>query len=109
MLTEEQRFSIQVQRNMNGITLEKTGQVEDAILLYEANITESFDGNHPYDGLTIIYRKQKRYDDVVRVLMRAVEVFSWLAQTRSRQDVPPKLHRHQSYWQPVPLPYSWST
>lgn len=48
-----------VDRNQAGIQLEKNGSVNEAIKLYEANLEENFEGNHPYDRLAIIYRRKK--------------------------------------------------
>ncbi|MGO2565267.1 MAG: tetratricopeptide repeat protein [Brochothrix thermosphacta] len=64
-----------VNNNKRGITLEKSGDVDKAIELYEYNIKHRFQGNHPYDRLAIIYRKQKRINDEIRVLEVAVDVF----------------------------------
>jgi hypothetical protein len=85
-------IEIQVNRNLKGIELEKVGKVDQAIILYEMNINENFEGNHPYDRLTIIYRKRKLYDDEVRVLEKAIKVFDKVV-SNGRQDGPPKLKR----------------
>jgi hypothetical protein len=60
-------FSKCVDRNLNGIALEKEGNIDAAIALYEANIAARFDGTHPYERLRIIYSKQKCWDDAIRV------------------------------------------
>ena len=78
---------VQVDNNLNGIKAEKNDESEEAIRLYEQNVAARFDGSHPYKRLAIIYRKQKRYDDEVRVLEAAVDVFSKL----KRQDASDKL------------------
>ncbi len=83
-----------VERNLRGSRAEKEGDLESAIAMYEANVRDGFDGNHPYDRLAIIYRKQKRVDDEVRVLERAVAVFSSLSP--ARLDVAPKLARFEA-------------
>ncbi len=49
--------------------------MDEAIKLYEKNIAENFDGNHPYNPLTIIYRKREQIDDEIRVLNKAINVF----------------------------------
>ncbi|ARI78228.1 SAP domain-containing protein [Halobacillus mangrovi] len=91
--TKDSIFERQVDRNLNGIELEKEGNVDDAISLYELNIAERFEGNHPYDSLASIYRERKQYDEEIRVLERAIEVFAELELTSPRQDVTPKLQR----------------
>lgn len=56
---DEKDFNRQVNRNLKAIELEKAGNVKEAIKLYEMNIKENFEGNHPYDRLAIIYRRNK--------------------------------------------------
>jgi tetratricopeptide (TPR) repeat protein len=79
--TSEHRFSKQVGLNTSGKENEKNGEVEIAIKKYEKNISEGFVGNHPYDRLAVIYRKTKDYDNELRVLNRAIEVFNGLSKT----------------------------
>ena len=54
-------FGPMVDRNIEGIRLEKAGDLAGAIRLYEANIKDGFDGSHPYDRLRIIYKKKKDF------------------------------------------------
>lgn len=89
----DEGFHVQVERNMRGIELKRQGAVEEAIQLYEQNIAEGFVGNHPYDSLADIYRQRKQYDEEIRVLKKAIEVFSELKETSPRTDVEPKLNR----------------
>jgi len=86
------QLSIQVFRNLEGIRLEKEGQIDMAIELYEANIRENFEGSHPYDRLAIIYRKRKQIDDEIRVLEKAIWVYENVA-SKARSDRLPKLER----------------
>lgn len=86
------KFEKQVDRNLTGKDLEKAGQVDKAAALYEENVKEGFDGNHPYDRLAIIYKKQGRVDDEIRVLEQAVAVFDKVAKG-GRVDGPPKLQK----------------
>ncbi|MCR6095849.1 hypothetical protein HXA31_09415 [Salipaludibacillus agaradhaerens] len=68
-------FNSQTERNLKGKELEKNGDIEKAIELYELNVRSEFPGNFPYDCLAIIYRKKKNYDEEIRVLQKAIEVF----------------------------------
>jgi tetratricopeptide (TPR) repeat protein len=88
---EEQshRESLMVDRNLLGQELERSGDLPTAIALYEANARDGFDGNFPYDRLAVIYRKQGKLDDEIRILRRAIEVFS--AYRGPRTDIQPKL------------------
>ena len=83
-------FDRQVERNLRGIELEKSGQVDEAVRLYEENVRDEFVGNHPYDRLAIIYRKRKHIDDEIRVLEKAIWVFDGLVH-EGRGDALPKL------------------
>lgn len=65
-----------VDNNLRGINFEKQGDLNNAITLYEYNIQHRFNGNHPYDRLAIIYRKQKLYDKEISVLETAIDVFT---------------------------------
>jgi tetratricopeptide (TPR) repeat protein len=85
-------FNTQVERNLRAIELEKSGQVDEAVLLYEANVSENCEGNHPYDRLAIIYRKRKQLDEEIRVLEKAIWVFENVVY-KGRGDRAPKLAR----------------
>lgn len=87
-------FDKQVERNLRGIQLEKEDKIEEAIELYEENIKENFDGNHPYDRLAVIYRKQRRIEDEIRVLEKAIWVFENVAY-KERVDRLPKLEKFE--------------
>lgn len=84
------RFDTQVQRNLMGKRLEKEGRVLEAKALYEANISESFEGSFPYRRLAILYRKRKSIEEEIRVLEKAVSVFQSLIET-GREDIHPKI------------------
>lgn len=85
-------FDAQVERNLRDSELEKAGNVDEAIRLYEQNVGEDFIGNHPYDRLAVIYRRRNQTDDEIRVLERAVAVFQNKV-GRERTDRLPKLER----------------
>lgn len=59
-------FDLAVDRNLKGIELERAGDIDGAILLYEANLADGFDGDHPYDRLRVIYTRRK---DLPRALV----------------------------------------
>lgn len=80
-----------VDRNLMGKELEKEGFVDNAIELYELNVKSRFDGSFPYNRLAIIYRKRKQYDEEIRVLEQAVEVYEKLHQGTPRLETSPKL------------------
>ncbi len=86
------KFGRQAERNLRGIELEKAGQVDLAIRLYEENVKENFEGSHPYDRLAIIYRRRNLIDDEIRVLEKAISVFANIVH-KERSDRLSKLER----------------
>lgn len=63
--------------NNLGIKLEKEGRITEAIRVYEANIAgECYPACHSFDRLMVLYRKQKDYASEIRVIKKAIEVFS---------------------------------
>ena len=62
--------------NNKGISSEKGGQIEAAIRFYELNILEECVATHAYERLMILYGKEKRYKDELRVIDKAILVFS---------------------------------
>ena len=90
-ITSDSYFSNQVDRNLKGKEYEQKGELELAITEYEANLKEGFEGSHPYNRLAIIYRKNKDYDNEIRVLNRAIDIYTELSKTSLREDVDPKL------------------
>lgn len=82
----------QVERNLRGIELEKTGRIDEATKLYEKNVKENNEGSHPYDRLAIIYRKRGKIDDEIRILEKAVWVFKNIVY-KERCDRLPKLEK----------------
>lgn len=79
------------QANLKAMEYEKNKDIEKAIEFYEKAISYSFDGNYPYDRLAILYRKRKDYDNEIRVLNKAIKVFSSIKSNRC--DVNPKLEK----------------
>jgi len=75
-------LDIMVDRNNKGIELEKKGDIENAIKLYEQNAADEFFGTHPYDRLATIYRKRKQFDDEIRILKRKISIFEKINQER---------------------------
>lgn len=89
----DKEFSKCVDRNIKGVQLEKEGNIKAAIKLYEENISLNFEGNHPYDRLCVIYRRNKLINEEIRVLNKAIEVFTALSTVSPRADVIPKLNK----------------
>lgn len=68
-------FNKQVKRNCKAKEFESQGDINSAIDLYELNIKEGFTEIVSYERLMELYEKQKKYDDEIRVITKAIEVF----------------------------------
>lgn len=71
--------------NNEGIAFEKQGDIASAIEIYENNLRIGYLASHSYNRLMIIYHREKRYEDEVRVIKKAIEVFS--SDSRYNKDV----------------------
>lgn len=71
--------------NNEGIAFEKQGDTASAIEVYEKNLEMGYPASHSYNRLMIIYHKEKRYEDEIRVIKKAIEVFS--SDARYSKDV----------------------
>lgn len=74
-LAEHHRlFGRFVERNLEGRRLEKAGDVDAAIELYEANVADMAITTHPYERLRIIYRKRHEYGKALAVCEKYLEM-----------------------------------
>ncbi|HEX9901878.1 MAG TPA: hypothetical protein VGB72_03345 [Acidobacteriota bacterium] len=55
--------------------LEKQGYLKEAVCIYEALAEKGFIRHHMIIRLAKIYRKQKRYDDEIRILERGIYLY----------------------------------
>lgn len=77
-----------VNRNNNGIELEKSGDIDKAISIYEENIAgDCYPATHSFDRLMILYRKRKDYDNEIRVIEKAIIVFSEVNRQRAEKAI----------------------
>lgn len=74
----------------DGWNYEHSGELLKAAELYEILIDENFEGNYPYDRLSIIYRKLNKIEEEIRVLNKAIFVFNTIIY-KGRLDCAPKL------------------
>jgi len=84
-----------IDTNLKAIDLEKSGNIERAVKLYEFVIKHNFIGNGPYDRLSIIYRKNKDFKNEIRVLKKAIYVFENIVY-KGRSDRLPKLEKFKT-------------
>jgi hypothetical protein len=62
--------------NNKGIQLEKDGDIQGAIQVYEENIRLEYPATHSYERLMVLYRKNKDVQNEKRVIEIAIKVFS---------------------------------
>lgn len=74
--------------NNLGIMLEKKGEIDTAISVYEENIKIGYPATHSYDRLMIIYHKLKQYKNEKRVIEIALRVFN--EENKKRNDIAKK-------------------
>ena len=91
-------LDVMVDRNLNGKTLETQGEVDKAIALYEENISDLFDGSHPYERLRVIYTKRNQLADAIRICRAYIEIADMLLKESSRRsDLNPKRDKFISW------------
>lgn len=61
--------------NDKGVAYEKEDKINLAIKCYEKNIESDYPATHSFKRLMILYRKGKDYDNELRVINRALDVF----------------------------------
>lgn len=72
----ERRLSECAELNNKGIELEKNGEADAAIEVYEKNIKPGcWPARHSFDRLLVLYRKRKDYTNELRVCKAAIELF----------------------------------
>jgi hypothetical protein len=87
-----------VDRNRKGSDHEKNGEIEAAIEEYELNISEWFDGDHPYERLRVIYNRRKQYEDALRVCKAFICMSLRMQELGSpRVDLEPKRNHFQDW------------
>jgi tetratricopeptide (TPR) repeat protein len=64
---EHELTIVMVERNVKGIELEKAGKVDEAIKLFEQNVADKAETNCAYQSLRIIYTKQDKLQEAIRV------------------------------------------
>ena len=75
--TLEDRWLLEAQtaRNLEALAAEQAGRLDEAIALYERNVTEGFPADLPYGRLVAIYERRADFAAAARVLRRAIAVF----------------------------------
>lgn len=84
----EERLSNCATLNNDGVELEKSGQIDDAIEVYENNIKgECYPATHSFDRLMVLYRKKKDFLNELRVIEKAIQVFQKENEYRAKNAI----------------------
>ena len=75
-MEERERLAAQTARNLEGLELERAGRVDEAVVLYQQNLAEGFEGDWPYGRLVAILERRGELEAAVAVLERGVEVLT---------------------------------
>jgi hypothetical protein len=81
--------------NQSAAEAEANGDIKRAISLYEKNIKKGLADSFPFDRLLVIYRKQKRYKDELRVINKGIEVFSQQIEKQQQQLLKKSTNKNQ--------------
>lgn len=73
--------------NNIGIAKEKAGDIDGAIKVYEDNVAHEYAATHSYDRLMVIYRKRKDYCNEIRIINKAIKVFSAENESRAQRAI----------------------
>jgi len=84
----------ELDRNLKGKEFEKLGEIDKAIELYEQNVSLESCTPHPYKRLSLIYKKQGKFDDEIRVLKSAIAImeieakrYKWLENSKQYEKI----------------------
>lgn len=66
-------YDKQKDRILKGKEFENKGDVESAIALYEVSVECNTFNYYPYERLMILYREEKRYDDEIKIIYKALK------------------------------------
>ena len=59
-----------------GAAAEAEGNTKRAVEFYESSIKKGIADPFPFDRLQIIYRRQRKFKDELRVILRGIEIFN---------------------------------
>jgi hypothetical protein len=87
-----------VVRNDRARQAEEAGDLEAAIKLYERNVRDWFDGSFPYERLRVLYNREQRHGDALRVCQAFVSMASRLLALGSPREDLARKREHFSGW-----------
>lgn len=95
---KEQKLYDAARLNNDGMAAEKSGDIKKAISLYERNILPgTYFTLHPYHRLCVLYRRQKDFDNEIRVIEAALSRFDPKSESKERQLFAERLEKARKY------------
>lgn len=95
---KEQRLYDAARLNNEGMAAERSGDIENAISIYERNILPgTYFTLHPYHRLCVLYRRQKDFDNEIRVIEAALSRFDPKSESKERQLFAGRLEKARKY------------
>lgn len=73
-----------VEHIQQGAAAEAEGDTQRAVELYESSIKKGIADPFPFDRLLVIYRREKKLKDELRVILRGIEVFNQQLEEQQR-------------------------
>jgi hypothetical protein len=89
---EDYRLNNTARLNNEGIALEKAGEIDQAISVYESNIKTGYPSTHSYERLMILYHIKKDQGNEIRVINYAIEVFTKANEERADKAIQSNPH-----------------
>lgn len=86
---EKRKRSIEriAEMNNQGMELERRGEIDEAIKMYEKNISYGdCEARHSYDRLMVLYRKRKDYENELRIINAAISMLPDKSKYLERKD-----------------------
>jgi tetratricopeptide (TPR) repeat protein len=87
-MAKNYRLALEVEEKNNVARLaEQDGDLNRAVKLYEQNIKKDYADEFAFERLMIIYRKQKEYNNELRVINRGIKVFQQTMEEHLKHSV----------------------
>lgn len=84
---KDEKLSKCAELNNLGKSYEESGNIEAAIQVYEENISLGYPATHSYQRLMTLYRKNKEYSKEIKVIKKAISVFTKENNRRAKKAI----------------------
>lgn len=84
---KDEKLSKCAELNNLGKSYEESGDIEAAIQVYEENISLGYPATHSYQRLMTLYRKSKEYSKEIKVIKKAISVFTKENNRRAKKAI----------------------